>query len=651
MSNDAYDDADGQIRPLVAMRDAHLRAEPGQYTVTSAEVRNPGAIVETYDMRILGPAGAWVDVSPPFVSLFPGDSEDVTVTMQPPLSSRIVAGTYIIGVQATSQVRPEVSTTAELTVDVPPFYRFRCYVAQSSFTVRTKATMLVQIANEGNSTATFSITAEDPEGYLKVEPASPTVTLAPGQSQWVEIHVKVAPKLVGSSFDTHSFMVTVLPIHDVDLDLPILDVDAEVSSGGIAQKPFIRLRLGALGRLIILLTILGLIAGFFISRWIANNRPPTGQSPPVPLEFEAELGSLGNDVILTWAASPGATGYTIYAVGATGDPAPTPTPTPTIIVQLPGGGAVGQAAPALRREGELPDVDSPVCEDCSAVAQVVAGVTRFVVENVPPGQACYRIAATLGETQSLFSTPACTIVPDPALRDDDGNGIPDAQEQAEAEAEAAAAAAQAAEIRPCPPVRFSVRPVSPTSVAVLWRPATEPPKGFRAPEGTEIPAVRALEEVPMLEPKESVPLLLRGGGGPGDGKGGAGSSGSGSSGTGGSASGSSGSTTTRVCDPEQEISAWTIQRRIFSGWSNVTPGPAATDTAFEITGLEPSTQYCFRMRATGPQRTSRYTERVCTMTDAVPILVPVPPAGTTSGDSAPAPTSAPGTIIIDDLAM
>lgn len=635
MSNDVFDDPDGQNRPLVAMSDVRIRVDPGLDAESTIEVRNPSAIVETYQIRVLGPAAAWVKVSPPFVSLFPGDAEDVTITVSPPMSSRIAAGTYVVGVQAVSDVRSDVSTTSELTVIVPPFYRFRCYVSQSTFTVRTKATMLVQVANEGNSTVTYSIRAEDPEGYLSVHPAKPTLTLAPGESQWVEVLVRVAPKLIGSDFDTRSFMVTVLPIHDDDLDLPILDVDAEVSSGGIAHKPFIRLRLGVLGRLIILLTILGLIAGFFFSRWLANNRPPTEQSPPVPIDFESNLAATGTDVILTWAAAPGATGYTIYAVGSTGDPMPTPTPVPTIIVQLPGGGAVGQAAPLVPRAD--PSLDSPVCEDCSAVAQVVAGVTRYVVENVPPGEACYRISATLGQMQSLFSPPACTTVPDPALRDTNGDGVPDAEEEAAKEADAAAAAAAAAEIRPCPPVQMSVRPVSPTSVAVLWRTATEPPKGYRAPEGTEIPAVRARETVPLLVPRESRPLLLRGGGG--------GGKGDGSSAAGGAGGG-------RVCDPGQEIAAWTIQRRIFSGWTNVTPGPAAADTAFEITGLEPSTQYCFRMRATGPQRTSRFTPRVCATTDAVPLpAAPKPAAPAPAGGSTPAQTSAPGTIIIDDLTM
>jgi hypothetical protein len=545
-------------------------------------------------------------------------------------------------------VRSEVSATAEVVVEVPPFYRFRAYASQSSFTVRTKAVMLVQIVNEGNSTVTFSITAEDPEGYLNVIPKVPRITLAPGESRWVEVLVKVAPKLFGSTFESHGFIVTVQPSHDEDLDLPILDVDSEVASGGIAQRPIIRLRLGVLGRLIVLLGLLGLIIGFFVSRWLANQPPSLPSSPPVPSQFEAALAPSGTDVVLTWVASPGATGYTIFAVGSTGDPVPTPTPTPTIIVQLPGGGAVGQSAIVRTNTAtEEVDYENPVCDDCSAVAQVVAGVTRYVVENVPPGEACYRIAATIGTAQSLFHTAACTVVPDPALRDEDGNGVPDAQEQAAAEAEAAAAAAAAAEIRPCPPVRLSVKPLSPTSVAVLWRRSTEPPAGYRAPEGDELPATRALTHVPLLSPKESSPVLLReggrgvrGGGGPGD------------SSAGGASGGATGGG--RVCDPEQEISAWTLQRRIFSGWSNVSPGPTPLDTAFEVTGLSPSTQYCFRMRATGPQRTSRFSEQVCGMTDAEPILVPEPvpaPATAPSGDSTPAPASQPGTIIIDDLTM
>jgi hypothetical protein len=81
----------------------------------------------------------------------------------------------------------------------------------------------------------------------------------------------------------------------------------------------------------------------------------------------------------------------------------------------------------------------------------------------------------------------------------------------------------------------------------------------------------------------------------------------------------------------------------------VTPGPAPSDTAFEVTGLEASTQYCFRIRATGPQRTSRFTPRVCATTDAKPL--PAAPAPAPAGVSVPAPVSAPGTIIIDDLTM
>ena len=44
----------------------------------------------------------------------------------------------------------------------------------------------------------------------------------------------------------------------------------------------------------------------------------------------------------------------------------------------------------------------------------------------------------------------------------------------------------------------------------------------------------------------------------------------------------------------------------------------ATDTAVEITGLQPSTPYCFRMRSASSGQYSSYTENVCKKTKKLP---------------------------------
>ncbi|MFM8515494.1 MAG: hypothetical protein ACKOBJ_04465 [Actinomycetota bacterium] len=361
MSNSTLAEPEAPIRPLVSIRDARLRVEPGQIATTGLTVRNPSGIVETYDVTVLGPSAAWASVDPMSVSLFPGDEQDVTLTLQPPMTSRIVAGEYAVGVQVTSQVRPTNSATTETVVTIPPFYRFRLVQAQSAYTVRTKATILVRVVNEGNSTVTYRVQAMDPEGFLSVGPKEPNLTLAPGESRWVEIRVKVAPKIIGSGFETRSFIITVTPLHDVDLDLAMVDEDSEEIGASIVHRPFIRVRLGVLGRLILLLTVLGLIAGFIVARFFNSLPPEANNSPQIPESITPTLASGERDVILTWDSSVGATGYAIYALGAAGNPvAPPPQ---TEILEAPAGAAATRGVGIPRDTPPPLNLPTTICED------------------------------------------------------------------------------------------------------------------------------------------------------------------------------------------------------------------------------------------------------------------------------------------------
>jgi hypothetical protein len=221
-------------------------------------------------------------------------------------------------------------------------------------------------------------------------------------------------------------------------------------------------------------------------------------------------------------------------------------------------------------------------------------VTRFVVQEVPVGEACYRISAFADGVQSLFSSDACAEVVDPALFDSDGDGVPDAEQGEEGE-EGAGGDGEEEPPRPCPPIDVDARVVSTTAAAVLWKKATKPPTGFSAPP----------------YPVDAPTVGLRGG-------------------LDGADLGStpeSGMSTTpknpgkkRICDAEQAITSWTLQRRIFTGWSDVSPAPAADDTAVEVRDLAPDTRYCFRLRAVSELGTSRWSPRVCVRTDPEPIV-------------------------------
>jgi hypothetical protein len=623
MAGSTLTEPEAPIRPLVTVRDARLRVEPGQIATTELTVSNQGGIVETYDIAVLGPAAAWVTTDPLSVSLFPGDEQDVTVTFQPPMTSRIVAGEYALGFKVTSQVRPEGTATTESVVTVPPFYRFRIVQAQSAYTVRTKATTLVRVVNEGNSTVTYGVKADDPEGFLSVKPKDPTVTLAPGESRWIEINVKVAPKIIGSGFETRSFIISVTPLHDVDLDLAIVDEDSEEIGASIVHRPFIRVRLGVLGRLILLLSILGLIAGFLISRFLANQPSPQTLAPPIPSDIATSLSANGSDVILTWSPSNGATSYVIYALGPAGDPVP-PAPQP-VIVEAPVGSAAARGVGVPRVEIDLElDIPTPVCEDCTLIAEVETGTTRHVVESVPAGVACYRLAAKRGELHSLFSPKECVDVP--GIVDINDNGIPDIDESG------------VAAILPCPPMATVARPVSGSTIAITWKPSEVAPAGFLPPDAPGAAAALAAASMAGSEGAAAADTTLRGGP------------------IGPDKDGSPGKPV-RVCDPAQVVTGWALQRKIFTGWSNVDPAPAAQDTATEVRDLEPGRRYCFRMGSVSAQGESEYSKRFCTTTQmsAAPD-VPAPAAAPSTSTPAPAavdPTgaapTAPARVIIENL--
>lgn len=629
MSSSTLAEPEAPIRPLVRVSDARVRVDPGQIATTVLTIRNPSAIVETYDVAILGPAAAWANVEPMSVSLFPGDEQDVIVTFQPPMTSRIVDGDYAVGLQVTSQVRRESSATAETVVTVPPFYRFHLVQAQSAYTVRTHATTLVRVVNDGNSTVTYGVQASDPEGFMRVLPKEPKVTLAPGESRWVEIDVKVAPKIIGSGFETRAYMITVTPLRDEDMNLAIVDEDSEEIGASIVHRPFIRVRLGVLGRLILLLTILGLIAGFLVSRILANLPSPQSLAPPIPAELATGLSANERDVILTWAPSNGATTYAIYALGAAGNPVP-PAPQP-VIVEGPAGSAAARGVGIPRADSVLDqgDLPTPVCVDCTLVAEVQAGTTRHVIESVPPGLACYRMIAKRGELQSLFSPTTCIEVPE--IVDVNGNGVPDAEEAADLV------------ILPCPPIDTEARPVSGSTVAVIWKPSLTPPPGFITPDAPGAAAALAAAAPVASEADAAGDDTLRGGpiGPDKDGPGGIAGSG------------------TSVCDPTQTITSWVIQRKIFTGWSNVDPPPAAKDTAVEVRDLEPRTRYCFRMASVSAQGESEYTKRFCVRTPAdgsggseSPAMADPGPSPTPT-DAAVDPTgvapSAPASVVLENI--
>jgi len=592
----SHESGQSAIPPIVKILKNHTFVTPGQAERVPMTVRNVSGIVESFSLTVLGPAATWAEVLPTEVSLFPGDEGSATITFRPPRVPGVVAGEYVVAVRALSQVMRESAATDEILVTVAPFYQTTSDIARSTFTVRTKAETQIEITNRGNSTVVYHLSAIDPEGYMTVELEEEKVSLAPGETAWVTLRLKMAPRFFGTANDNRMVTAQIAPVRNADTDAPIVDVDPMVQRVTVLHKPFITLRMSWFGRIVFLVTILALVVAVIFARVRASTPPENTGAPSVPNNLSATLNDL-NQPVLTWDPSSGATNYSIYAIGTAGDPASTGSPTPNPAVGSTGATpSAGSSASAV----DAPERPSPVCNNCSEVTTLPAGTTRFVITNAPPGYDCYRIAAKVNTTQSLFSPRTCVVVPGAnILADSQGNAILTDDRQLQTTTPSPSPTAPLV-IAPCPPTEVKAQAIPGGGMALLWKKADVPPKGMVGPSSTASPAVGAASP----SPSKARPAA-------------------------------------KVCDPAKVITGWTAQQQLFSGWTDVTPGAQPNDTALQVSNLQPGTEYCFRMRADAEDGSSVYSKVVCAKTagaaGSAP-STPVAPASPAASPSASAPT-------------
>ena len=578
-------------RPVVSLAQEEVTATPGQAVRVKVTVRNVGPVVETYSLSSVGNGSGWVSLVPSELSLFPGDENSAAIVIKPPRASRVGAQTYPIGIKATSEVDPNESTVAELSITVDPFYESALNVSKTTLEMRRRTSTYASITNNGNTTVRIILRLWDPDGRLRFKVDDSLIELAPGETSWTRVTITGPFHLVGRQ-RTLSMLSVIEPNKDVTLGTPLEDMQSAVQRVTVIQRPIIRFRLGIVGRLVLLLAVIGIIAAFVFSRLALSGSDDVVTTPPAtPADFSAE--QLGTDqILLRWSAVSGATGYSVYAVGDAGNALSSPgTSTSTdgtsqsisftsSVVFMPAsvgaGGGTGSpspsASPSPDSSSSSPspsassptstvynyDLESPACGDCTHVGDVPSGTARFVVTKTTLGQQnCYRLLATAGKTQSLYTPQMCVLMPTAAEIEDATSGASGGS--------GGSGSSEAAATTPCPPFEPMADKLSDTALALTWMLPSE------TPEGQEVVA----------------------------------------------------------CDKNAKVSGFDIQRQVLSGWSSVSPGPAASDTALEVQDLEPATKYCFRMRSKAGDQTSVYSEIFCKKTkkagaSSSPTLTPVP---------------------------
>ncbi|MFM8896357.1 MAG: hypothetical protein ACKOE2_13565, partial [Actinomycetales bacterium] len=221
---------------LLWLSDEHIEVVPGQPARLRVNVRNISAVVQTFSLHAIGPTSQWTAILPGQISLFPGEEGSASVVVRAQKSPTLPAGHYIVGIMARSEVDHADSVVGEFDVTVRPYHQFKAALSRPTVDMRRKATMFLQVTNDGNSPVTYQVQATDPEGRLVAKLSHDKVILPPGDPTWIKVQIKAPVHLIGAPV-THGLIVTTTAARDETTGSDLSDVQPSVQRSTIIQRP------------------------------------------------------------------------------------------------------------------------------------------------------------------------------------------------------------------------------------------------------------------------------------------------------------------------------------------------------------------------------------------------------------------------------
>jgi hypothetical protein len=135
---------------------------PGSVATTTLTVRNDSDIVEAYSLEVVGDCAAWSAVEPARVSLYPGTSETVTITLSPPRSPEIRAGERPFAVRVLPAEHPEAVRVPEGTVRIGEFHELETELVPRRRRGWLRGRYRLAVRNQGNTPVQVEFTPGQP---------------------------------------------------------------------------------------------------------------------------------------------------------------------------------------------------------------------------------------------------------------------------------------------------------------------------------------------------------------------------------------------------------------------------------------------------------------------------------------------------------
>jgi len=178
------------VPAVVVLETQQVVAEPDQAAVARVRIRNTGRIVDEFALDIVGASGAWAEVRPPLVRLFPGAEGVAEVHITPPRAPSPRAGRHPFGVRVVPRDDPDSSVIEEGAIQIVPIVDILAEVAPVAPRGRAGASASLRIVNLGNTPTRVSVSARSADDLATIHVDPPDVEVPAGERSMVRLGIR-----------------------------------------------------------------------------------------------------------------------------------------------------------------------------------------------------------------------------------------------------------------------------------------------------------------------------------------------------------------------------------------------------------------------------------------------------------------------------
>ncbi|MBK8077646.1 MAG: hypothetical protein IPK24_19260 [Kineosporiaceae bacterium] len=364
--------------PELTLGGVRFAVEPGGQVPVPIQVRNPGQIVESYRVDVVGLDPPWWQAVPGELRVYAGEQEEGTVVLCPPAGAVAGSAPLPFGVRVYSLVDPSRCVVAEADLEVGRVLDLQSSIVPMTGRARWRTTFRITFANWGNAPVHLVLKASDPDEQLGFALSQDAVVVPVGGRVMVRLQVRPRKPFLRGSPVRLPFRVSGEPAgsgRPLGTGRPtttpgLPDPTRPVLEAAVDQRPV--LSRGVMTAAVALLVPL-LLLGTWLVRLPAVKGARQTDAAPGQVTRVTARGVSAQRVRVSWVPVDRATGYLVSPVDPTS-------------------GGLGQGQPV---GGEATQIDVAVPEGSE--------------------QGCFTVQATRGSAAGGPADPVCATVLEASL--------------------------------------------------------------------------------------------------------------------------------------------------------------------------------------------------------------------------------------------